>query len=248
MPDFVSDGVRIRYHLAGPDDGVPTLLHHGYASDYQLNWVGSRWQDTLTRSGRLVVGLDARGHGQSDKPHDPAAYSLQALCEDVVNLLDHLGLGSTDFVGYSMGARVGLRLAIDRRERLHRAVLGGLGTVGGFRAADAIARRMLGDQSETDPVSETFHRFAAARPHNDLEALAAVMRAPRSTYTDQELGGITTPLLFITGSEDSIAGGSAELAAKIPSARYEELPGRNHTTAVPARAGKELALAFLDGG
>ena len=44
MPDFDSDGVRLHYVLSGPDDGQPIVLVHGFASDYELNWVGSRWQ------------------------------------------------------------------------------------------------------------------------------------------------------------------------------------------------------------
>src|SRR5215472_4204328 len=60
MPEFDSDGVRLHYVLAGPDDGEPIVLVHGYCSDYELNWVGSRWQETLAGAGHLFVGLDCR--------------------------------------------------------------------------------------------------------------------------------------------------------------------------------------------
>src|SRR6266567_1635248 len=74
--DFDSDGVRLHYDVNGPDSGTPVVAVHGFASDYRLNWVGTRWQETLTGAGYRVIGLDCRGHGLSDKPHDPASYSL----------------------------------------------------------------------------------------------------------------------------------------------------------------------------
>ena len=93
--DFDSDGVRLHYEVEGPENGAPLIAVHGFASDYQLNWVGSRWQETLTNAGFRVIGLDCRGHGYSDKPHDEAAYSMDILAGDVVRLLDHLDVDSS---------------------------------------------------------------------------------------------------------------------------------------------------------
>jgi pimeloyl-ACP methyl ester carboxylesterase len=116
------------------------LLVHGFASDYQLNWVGTRWQETLVGANYRVIGLDCRGHGQSDKPHDPAAYAIDVLAADVRRLLDELQIASVRYVGYSMGARIGLQSVLDFPDRLHRAVLGGLGAFGRVEDAEAIAR------------------------------------------------------------------------------------------------------------
>ena len=52
MPDFDSGGIRIHYYLEGPEDGPPTVLVHGFCSNFQVNWVGSRWVETLSRYGR----------------------------------------------------------------------------------------------------------------------------------------------------------------------------------------------------
>src|SRR6202011_954277 len=130
MPDFDSDGVRLRYLTVGPETGRPIVLVHGFCSDYELNWVGSRWQETMVGAGRRVLGLDCRGHGHSDKPHDPAAYRLATMAADVVRLLDHLDVQVADFLGYSMGARIGLEAAARHADRMGRAVLGGLGMLG----------------------------------------------------------------------------------------------------------------------
>jgi pimeloyl-ACP methyl ester carboxylesterase len=251
MPEFDSDGVRVRYALAGPDEGPPIVLVHGYCSDYELNWVGTRWQETLTRAGRLVLGLDCRGHGRSQKPHDPAAYDRRIMAGDVVRLLDHLDIADADYLGYSMGARIGLDTVIAHPDRFGRAVLGGLGQWGGRGGrgdrSELIARRMRGDESVDDPAAEMFYRFAAARPVNDLEALACCILGPQPALTGAELAAIAVPVAIVAGERDPIARGAPDLAAQIPGARYIPISGRDHMTTVPARQFKDAALEFLAG-
>jgi len=248
VPEFESDGVRLHYVLAGPAGGLPTVLVHGFASDYDLNWVGSRWQQTLTEAGRRVIGLDCRGHGRSQKPHDPAAYERGAMAGDVLRLLDHVGIPRADYVGYSMGARIGLQVVVERPQRIRRAVLGGLGMVGTFDHASAIARRLKGEEGPgQDPVADTFYAFASAGSGNDLEALAACMLAPPPRIDERQLQDIEVPLLLVVGDQDDIATGADALARRIPAAQLVVLPGRNHMSAVPARPFKEAALAFLEG-
>ena len=138
--DFESDGIRLHYEVHGPEQGAPLVVVHGFASDYRLNWVGTRWQEALTTAGFRVFGLDCRGHGQSDKPHDSAAYAIGIMGRDVTRLLDHLEVPSAGYLGYSMGARIGLQVVMDSPDRVRRAVLGGIGASGSIRNADAIAR------------------------------------------------------------------------------------------------------------
>jgi pimeloyl-ACP methyl ester carboxylesterase len=248
MPEFDSDGVRLHYVLAGPDDGRPIVLVHGFCSDYELNWVGSRWQETLTTAGHLVLGLDCRGHGASEKPHDPAAYARATMAADVVRLLDHLDLADADYLGYSMGSRIGLELVITQPDRLGRAVLGGVGSWGeGTSRSALIARRMRGDETVADPAADMFYRFAASRPVNDLEALACCILGPQPALTDEQLAAVTVPVAVVAGDEDPIARNAPELARHIRGARYVPIAGRNHMNAVPARQFKEAALGFLDG-
>jgi pimeloyl-ACP methyl ester carboxylesterase len=174
--DFDSDGVRLHYELHGPQNGNPIVLVHGFASDYRLNWVGTRWQETLTTSGFHVIGLDCRGHGHSDKPHDEAAYAVEVMTGDVVRLLDHLGVASSAYLGYSMGARIGLEVVMERPDRITRAVLGGIGAAGAIDRADQIAHAFRIGETTDDPVAQTFYRFASSRPGNDLAALAACIK------------------------------------------------------------------------
>jgi pimeloyl-ACP methyl ester carboxylesterase len=248
MPEFDSDGVRLHYYLEGPEDGPATLLVHGFCSNFQVNWVGSRWVETLTRAGRRVIGLDNRGHGRSEKPHDPAAYGPH-MVEDVVNLLDHLSLERVDYVGYSMGSQIGLRLLVAHPERVRRAVAGGIGmnVTTPWSAGEAVARRLRGHESEQSPAAVLFYNFAVAVPGNDLEALACCISARSTPLTEQQLAAIETPVLVAVGGADPIARDARGLADLLPHSEHFEVPGRDHTTAVPSRAIKERALEFLEG-
>ncbi|MBO0708256.1 MAG: alpha/beta fold hydrolase [Candidatus Dormibacteraeota bacterium] len=251
MPDFDADGLRIHYVTAGDPEARPILLVHGYASDYELNWVGSRWQETLTGQGFRVVGIDLRGHGHSEKPHDPGSYSLRAMAGDALRLLDHLGLERVDLLGYSMGARIGLLLCHDEPERVGRAVIAGIGLRQGTSAnpakAQLIARRMRGDTTVEDPEAVMFYNFASARPSNDLEALACCILGDHAALRPEQLASVRTPIDVIAGDQDLIAGDAPELAARLPHARYDPIPGRTHNNAVPARDFKAAAVPFLLG-
>jgi pimeloyl-ACP methyl ester carboxylesterase len=244
--DFDSDGVRLHYELHGPDGGTPVVLVHGYASDYRLNWVGTRWQETLTGAGYRVVGLDCRGHGSCDMPHDPSAFAAGVMAADVGRLMDHLHIESANYLGYSMGARIGLQVMLDLPGRIRRAVLGGIGWAGAGHVAADIARAMRGEPA-TSPIAQTFYDFARARPINDLDALAACILGPQPRFDPSRLASITTPVLVVVGDKDDIAGNVDRLIESIPTAKLVTLAGRNHMSAVPAREFKEAALEFLAG-
>ena len=201
----------------------------------------------MTRAGRRVIGLDNRGHGGSDKPHDPNAYGPH-MVEDVANLLDHLGLDQVDYVGYSMGSQIGLRLLVAHPERVRRAVTGGIGlnVTTRWQAAESVARRLRGDEREQSPAATMFYNFAVAVSGNDLEALACCITGPNTPLTKEQLAAIETPVLVAVGGADPIARDARRLAELLPHGEYFEVPGRDHTTAVPSRAIKERAIEFLD--
>jgi pimeloyl-ACP methyl ester carboxylesterase len=242
--DFDSDGIRLHYELHGPETGAPVVLVHGFASDYRLNWVGTRWQETLTHAGYRVVGLDCRGHGKSDKPHDPSAYALGLMAADVNRLLTHLKLRIAHYVGYSMGARIGVQALLDFPQMLSRVVLGGIGWGGAFGEAEEIARAMRGEPT-TSEVARSFYDFARARSENDLEALAACILGPQPEPDPKRLAAITNPVLVAVGENDGIAVDAERLVESIPNAHLVTIAGRTHMSAVPAREFKEAALEFL---
>ncbi|MGC2413812.1 MAG: alpha/beta fold hydrolase [Stellaceae bacterium] len=246
MPRFTHDGVEIAFLDEG--EGEPIVLVHGFASTKEVNWVFPGWVTTLTRAGRRVIALDNRGHGESSKLYEPAAYHSSLMAEDVRALLDHLGLGRADVMGYSMGARITAFLALAHPERVRSAVLGGLGIrlVDGVGLPETVAQALetpaLADVA--DPTGYMFRAFAE-QTHSDLRALAACMRGSRQTLSPSEVGRIAVPVLVAVGSKDSVAGSPQQLAALIPGARTLIIPGRDHMLAVGDRVFKTGVLEFL---
>ena len=80
MPSFRNGAVEIDYLDEG--EGEPIVLVHGFASSKNVNWVYPTWVSELKKQGRRVIALDNRGHGQSDKPHDPEAYHPEMMAAD----------------------------------------------------------------------------------------------------------------------------------------------------------------------
>ena len=246
MPSFESDGVGISYEVAGA--GPPVLLIHGFASNSAVNWVFTGWVETLVDAGFQAVTMDNRGHGESGKLYDPAAYALEAMAEDARRLLDHLGIASAAVMGYSLGARITSWLAITHPARVSRAILAGLagnlilGVGRGDAIAEALEAPSLADVSGAMP--RAFRSFAE-QTRSDLRALAACMRSSRRKISAEDFARITCPTLIVVGEKDDIAGPIEPILAAIPGSKSAILPGRNHMNAVGDRGYKDAALAFL---
>jgi pimeloyl-ACP methyl ester carboxylesterase len=247
MPHFTHGDVDIAYLDEG--EGEPVVLVHGFASNKEVNWVYTGWVTTLKAAARRVIALDNRGHGQSTKLYDPAAYHSALMADDVRALLDHLELDRADVMGYSMGARNTAFLALAHPERLRAAVLGGLGInlVNGVGKPEIIAQAMeapaLADV--TDPTGYMYRAFAE-KTRSDFRALAACIRGSRQTMSPEELGSIAVRFLVAVGSNDTVAGSPQELAALVPDAETLVIPGRDHMLAVGDKVFKAGVLAFFD--
>jgi pimeloyl-ACP methyl ester carboxylesterase len=246
MQSFESDGVRIAYSDEG--EGEPVLLIHGFASNVATNWIGPGWVQTITGSGRRVIAYDNRGHGRSEKLYDPSRYGAPAMAEDARRLLDHLGIARADVMGYSMGARIAVFLALAHPERVRSLILGGAGInlVRGMVGTGPIARALEAASIDevTNDTARTFRAFAE-QTGSDLKALAACLRGPREKIAAENLARIAVPTLIATGSEDVIAGSGEELATLIPGAQFLGIEGRDHMKAVGDARFKQGVLDFL---
>jgi pimeloyl-ACP methyl ester carboxylesterase len=246
MPHFKSDGLNLAYVDEG--EGEPILLIHGFASNIAVNWRETSWIETLIADGRRVVALDNRGHGRSDKLYVPDRYGAPAMAEDACRLLDHLGIERADVLGYSMGARIAVFLALRHPDRVRSVVIAGMGInlVRGMVASGPLAKA-LEVPSIADVTNDTARSFRAfaEKTGSDLKALAACMRGPREKIDAERLVAIQVPTLVAVGSEDVIAGSGAELAALIPGARLLTIEGRDHMKAVGDPRFKQGVLDFL---
>jgi pimeloyl-ACP methyl ester carboxylesterase len=230
------DGLELAYADVGTGD--PVFLLHGFAADHVSNWVAT---------GRRVIAPDARGHGQSSKPHDPSAYADDAMVRDLQALMDHLGAESVDVVGYSMGAIVAGRLAV-REPRVRSLVLGGVGSQWGGEQRPLgtvpIADALEADDPDSirSPVAAAFRRFADSTGADRL-ALAATQRSRHGETTD--VTAITVPTLILVGDADQLAGSPEALAARIPNASFRVLEG-NHLSAVRDPNFSASIVAFVN--
>jgi len=247
MPSFTHDGVEISYIDEGSGDAI--VLVHGFASNKEVNWVSTAWVSTLTRAGRRVIALDNRGHGQSSKLSDPAAYHSEKMAGDVAALLDHLELERADVMGYSMGARITAYLTVMHPQRVRSAILGGLGIrlVDGVGLPESIADALEAPSLETvtDPMGRVFRAFAQ-QTKSDLKALAACIRGSRQVLTREQVGGIGIPVMVAVGTKDDVAGSPEALAALIPGAKALPIPARDHMLAVGDKVFKAGVLEFLN--
>lgn len=116
-----NDGVQIHYEVEG--DGPPLVLCHGSFGSLE-DWRDFGYVDALRDRHKLVL-IDSRGHGKSDKPTDQLSYGLELRASDVVAVLDALGIGVCDYMGYSMGGWIGFGLARYAPHRFRSLILGG---------------------------------------------------------------------------------------------------------------------------
>lgn len=243
---FDSDGFRIAYDDVGA--GPPVVLVHGFAADRTSNWREPGWYDALAEAGRRVVAIDCRGHGASEKSHDPADYGAAPMADDVVRLLDHLDLPRADVVGYSMGARVSVQLLVDHAERVNAVVLGGAGAsvVEGAPNKHEVVEALEADDGEAvaHPAGRRFRAFAERRG-GDLGALAAAMRAIPS-FDVERLAEVRNPVLVVAGSDDRLVDDPGNLAKLVPGAEVVTVPDRDHVTTVGDPRFKDAVVDFLD--
>ncbi|MFC9896403.1 alpha/beta fold hydrolase [Nocardia sp. NPDC127579] len=240
------DGLELGYRV-WPGTGIPVVLQHGVVADTGANWIGMGVVRALQAAGHTVISLDARGHGRSAKPHDPARYSWNAMARDVRALYDELGLDEVAQVGYSMGGVISLLVA-DSDPRVRKLVVGGIGSgvldCGGIDRRvidiDDLQAAMTGDGSAATPVARMF-RVLADAVHADVDAIKAVAKGLDEAPIDS-LAGITVPALVLAGDADPFAAEPERLAAALPDGRAVVVPG-DHLMAV---ADPDFAAALVE--
>jgi pimeloyl-ACP methyl ester carboxylesterase len=256
MATFTSGGLSIAYDDIQPAGGAngTAFLVHGFATSRAENWRRLGWYGAFERKGYRVVALDLRGHGESDKPHDPSAYGAEALVGDIVGLMDHLELGRVDLLGYSMGARLSLQTALAHPGRVGNLIVGGIGDrmlkpPPAEAPSMTMAQAMRADDPEsiTEKTMKGFRLFADSQGEDRLALAAFTEARGGAPLTAGDLFAIAAPALVVAGSRDEMAGDPQGLADAIPGAKSVTLPACDHFSAIPHALFKAAVFDFLEG-
>ncbi|MGW8375093.1 alpha/beta fold hydrolase [Streptomyces sp. ODS28] len=250
------DGTALAYQHAG--SGPPLVLLAGQANDHH-------WWDPVREdfhAARSTLTLDARGTGASGKPQE--GYSTREFAQDVVDVLDHLGIERADVYGTSMGGRVAQWLAALHPGRVRRLVLGCTSPGGPYAVErDASVRRALAQpdalaarEALTDLMYTPAWRAAHRGPYPTLgdpdmppHARRGHLRASAGHDAWEALPTIAAPTLVLHGDQDRLnPSDNAELlAARIPDARVHLFPGARHAYFHECREeASALVTTFLD--
>ena len=216
------NGVDIYYEVYGEGDPV-ILIHGGLANgDHYMKVIPE-----LQYAGYQVIVMDSRGHGRSSFDNTPISYEVMA--NDVLGLMDHLGIDKTDLVGWSDGGIIGLELAIKHPERLNKVVAyaanfdptGVRLDIGQNAYFNAYIARASEEYQRLSPAPERWDEFLANISN---------MWATEPNYTEDQLKSITTPILILDGAkEEAIDLNQTKLMALlIPSATLKIMPDTGH--------------------
>ena len=251
MPEIDRDGVKIYYEVHG--SGPALLLTYGYSS------TSAMWKsqiEALSKHHRLVL-WDMRGHGQSDYPDDPAAYSEALTVADMAALLDAIGAGTAIVGGLSLGGYMSLAFYRAHPDRARALVI--IDTGPGFKKDDAREAwnkraHETGDRFEREglAVLKSGSRERSTVSHRDASGLARAARGmltQRDARVIESLPDIKVPSLVVVGADDTpFLAASDYMAAKIPGAKKAVIPKAGHAVNIDQpQAFIDAVLPFLDG-
>jgi 2-succinyl-6-hydroxy-2,4-cyclohexadiene-1-carboxylate synthase len=239
------------YEVGTGGDGPALLLIHGFTGR------GADWAPFLPALRRVAatISVDLLGHGNSDSPTDPARHAVERQAADMASILRQLGMAPADVLGYSLGARVALRMAVAEPDVVARLVLESP-SAGIADTAARAGRRAADEQLAEIPDREGIEAFVdrwenlplfaperalparhrarlhAARLRNRPEGLAASLRGAGQGAMEPLrdcLPSVTAPTLVVAGALDEAGADRARtIAAGIPGARLAIMEGVGH--------------------
>ncbi|MGN8545959.1 alpha/beta fold hydrolase [Bradyrhizobium elkanii] len=251
MAKLNRNGVEIYYEVHG--SGPPLILTHGYSSTSAM-WQGQI--EALSQRHKLIL-WDMRGHGQSDYPDDPDAYSEALTVGDIAALLDAAGADKAIVGGLSLGGYMSLAFHRAHPERVRALLI--IDTGPGFKKDDARdvwnnRARETGDRFDREglKVLRSLSAERASVTHRNARGLALAARgmlAQRDARVIESLPGIQVPALVVVGADDTpFLAASDYMAAKIPGAQKAVIPNAGHAVNIDQpQAFIAAVLPFLDG-
>ena len=220
-----SDGLKIHYLEFGTS-GTPVILIHGYTANAEGKWVKSGIAQALAKRHR-VIAIDARGHGKSDKPHDPAKYGPR-MAADVIELMDHLKIAKAHVHGYSMGGSILTQILAKHPDRLITAIYGGSGPQETDAKWIAQVPKDVEPPAANDPKAPRGESWSSY-PGYDRAALDAVQKYPwQPGDREIDLQKVKVPVLALVGSLDRPNARTHRIKREVKGAQITVLPGETH--------------------
>ena len=229
MPLIKNQDIHIFYEVVG--QGQPLVMLHGFAGNSK-DWKRNGYVEKLSDDYQLIL-IDERGHGLSDKPHDPAAYKIEKRTSDIVAVMEYLGLKRSHIWGYSMGGEVCFGLAQFYADCIESLIIGGMAP---FPPAHpevydeqlAVLKRGITTAADTWGYDSSERREEFLR--NDPKALIASTIAARDwSGCEDILETLEIPCLIYVGEADSFMFDVAKRGAgQIPEAKFVIIPGLDH--------------------
>jgi pimeloyl-ACP methyl ester carboxylesterase len=230
MPYARNGKVKIYYEVEG--EGPPLVMLHGLTGSGE-GWRESGYVDALKDEYRLIL-MDFRGHGKSDKPRDPAQYTVENIVGDVTAVLDRLGIKTACFHGYSFGGGICYELARRIPGRIKALIIGGCGAQnppremleGQSKLFESGAENIVAAYEQNGPLPPDVKAHILA---NDYQALAAVCKGmmtfpPVINYVPE----MKMPILLYAGERDFGFQAVVETSKMLPDATLVSLPGLDH--------------------
>lgn len=253
MPLSRSNGVDIWYEVAGA--GPALVLVHANPFDHDL-WL---YQSAHFSTWFTVVSVDIRGYGRSAKITEP--YSQEDMCNDVLGVMDDLGIGTAVLGGCSVGSGIAIHLGLDHPDRFSAIVLVG----GNAGVSDRYMQRVEGYRADlrdyhlkhmrqlvADGFADTrlgaylLNLWVEREPRLEGEAIAQVFFAGNGTDCTPRLGEMKVPVLVINGEFDNSLPAGRRTAELAPGAVHKVLPGTGHACCIEDPAGFDsLVVEFL---
>ena len=230
MPYARNGKVKIYFEVEG--QGPPLVMLHGLTGS-GAGWRESGYVDALKDEYQVIL-VDFRGHGKSDKPHDPAQYTVEKIVGDVTAVLDKLGIETACFHGYSFGGGICYELARRIPARIKALIIGGCGAQnppqemleGQIKLYESGTKNIIAAYKQNGPLPPGVKANILA---NDYRALAALCRA-MMTFPPviNNLPEMKMPVLLYAGEKDFGFQAVVETGQMLPDATFVSLPGLDH--------------------
>lgn len=250
MATINRDGVNIYYEDNG--SGPPVLLSHGYSATTRM-WTG---QVEALKSQYRVITWDMRGHGQSDSPDDPTAYSEQATVDDMAAILKHLGIEKAVIGGLSLGGYMSLAFNVAHPAMVRALMLFDTGP--GYKNPvgregwneTARKRAEIFESKGLDALGSSAEvRIAQHRSAQGLAHAARGMLAQFDSRIIESLPEITVPTLVLVGDNDTpFLGGTDYMANKIPNSTKVVIENAGHASNIDQPAAFNAEVRKFLGG